>query len=72
MRDDSTPSPAKPLHEVRAQAVEHWETIYEIPKKPKTQNLMITIDRARESLSHDLPEWLEEFTENSVDDQAST
>ena len=55
-------------HEVKVHTVEHWETSCEIPQKPKTH---MDSDGERGSPLRDLPEWLEEFTDNLVDAKAA-
>ena len=60
MRDDSTPSAEE------KNAVEHREISCESPPGPKTKIKMRT-----SAGLHNLPEWLEEFTEHVVDGEAS-
>ena len=49
-------------HEVGVHAVEHGETCCMIPQKPKRKIENEDTDAARDTPSHDLPGWLEEFT----------
>ena len=56
-------------HKVGVNPVGHWETSGKIPKKPKTKKG--DIDGARGSPLRDLPEWLEEFTDNLMEQEAS-
>ena len=56
-------------HEVGVRAVEDSKTSCKISQKPKTKNE--DIERTRRSPLRDLPEWLEEFSDNSVDEKAS-
>ena len=54
----------------KVHAVEHWQTSCEMPEKLQSK-LRKNIVRARRSPLLDLPEWLEEFTENFVDEEGS-
>ena len=56
-------------HEVSELAVQHWETSCWYLEKLKTKIKNEDTDLVQGNLMHDLPEWLEEFTENLVDDK---
>ena len=58
-------------HEVGVNAVGHWETCCEIPNKPQTKSKNQDNATARGSPLRDLPEWLQDFTDNLVDAAAS-
>ena len=63
-------SDEKPNYTKMPSAVEHGETCGMIPLKPKRRIKMRTSIQHCEPPSLDLPEWLEEFAENFVEDEA--
>ena len=67
--DDATPCPATTRSWItRSRALgDQWRDSTETKNNNKSED----IERARGSPLRDLPEWLEEFTEQSVDEEAS-
>ena len=65
------PRRAKQTHKVGVNAVEHWETRCEIRTKPKTKIKMATTIRHGETCCATCRDWLEEFTDNLTDEEAS-
>ena len=62
-RTQQIPRQVQHLHDVEVHAVEHWETSCTTLKIQKTN--MRTLNKALGIQSHDLPGWLENFTQKS-------